>query len=307
MKSNLWDTRWEFADTGGEKLGQGGQGVVRRVVSRTDGTVGALKKLINYKNPERRKRMHIEAASLMVLDHPNICRFLDADTTSEGQLYLVSEYIRGPTLEEQVDKQNLTLPQAYSLSMAILSALAHAHSVGVFHRDIKPDNILIRDGDVSDPVLIDFGISFNEEENLFSAATLLGQQLGNRFLHLPELHRGARDPRSDLTQFSGVLLYALSGVRPVSLVDESGNHPHQQTEVRRYLEKSIGSNTVRNRLLRLFDKAFQIPLDSRWQTASELSIVLEEIMTQDGDDPDKPGLELVKEALENDPSKNRKL
>ena len=256
MKRNLWDTKWEFADTGGQKLGRGGQGVVRRVVNRTDGSVGALKKLINFKSPERRKRMHIEAASLTVLDHPNICSILDADTSSEGQLYLVSEYIRGPTLEERVDEKNLTLPQTHALSMAILSALEHAHSVGVFHRDIKPDNIILREGDVSDPVLIDFGISFNEEKNLFSAATLLGQQLGNRFLHLPELHRGARDPRSDLTQFCGVLIYALSGVRPVSLVDESGNHPHQQTEVRRCLEKTIDSSTIRNRLLRMFDRAF---------------------------------------------------
>lgn len=195
----LWQANWRLCQAEKERLGIGGQGVVRKVESVTSGQLGALKELINFENPERRKRMQIEATSLGVLDHPNIARLLDANTTSEGRPYIVTEYIEGRTLEDRITEQPLSLKDTLDFAVKLLDALHYSHSVGVFHRDIKPENILLRHGDPRNPVLIDFGISFNEEEKLFSAATFTGQQLGNRFLHLPELQRGARDPRSDVT------------------------------------------------------------------------------------------------------------
>ena len=191
-QNRLWEKKWQLISPRSDKLGQGGQGVVRKVQNISTNEIGALKELIHYTNPERRKRMHIEATSLAVLDHKHICKLLDSDTTSNGKLYIVTEFVDGQTLEERVQQSLLTLEEVQIFSTKLLDAIHYAHSVEVFHRDIKPENILLRTNNIKEPVLIDFGLSFNDEEKLFSAATYHGQQLGNRFLHLPELQRGGK-------------------------------------------------------------------------------------------------------------------
>ena len=306
-KNTLWDSKWELVSDKSEKLGQGGQGVVRKVRCISTNTVGALKELTHFTNIERRKRMYIEAASLTVLDHEHICKLLDSDIESEGKLYLVTEFIDGETLEDKVSKNLLKLEDLLNFSKPLLNAIHHAHSVEVFHRDIKPENIILRGCSFEDPVLIDFGISFNDEEKLFSAATFHGQQLGNRFLHLPELHKGARDPRSDLSQFCGVLLYALTGVSPVSLIDGSGHYPHQNDVVRKKIDNLSTNDMSISRLLRVLDKAFQIKLDDRWQTAEELLKVLENVIMTDKTETDIYSLDEVRKSLESDPSRNNQL
>ena len=304
-KNTLWDPKWKMLSFGKDKLGQGGQGVVRKVENLASKEIGALKELINFTNVERRKRMHIEATSLAALEHPNICKLLDYDTTSDGRLYIVTEFIDGVTLEEKISGGSVSIYEMQELAKKLLSALNHAHSISVFHRDIKPENIILRGRSCADPVLIDFGISFNDEENLFSSATFHGQQLGNRFLHLPELQRGAREPRSDLTQLCGVLLYTLTGIIPVTLIDGSGKYPHQVTEVRQSLDDSIENNIVKQKLLRIFDKAFHVKLDDRWQTAEELMEALEKVTMSEVNENEIVSLELVRQSLASDPDQKK--
>ncbi|MCC6603216.1 MAG: serine/threonine protein kinase [Anaerolineae bacterium] len=306
QKQKLWKGSWQLIFPETQNIGAGGQGVVRKVQRTRDGKTGALKELINFNNPERRKRMHIEATSLSVLDHPNIAHIIDENTTSEGQLYIITEFIDGPTLEEQISSCPFSLEEVLAFAERILDALHHAHSVGVFHRDIKPENIILRHASPADPVLVDFGISFNDEERLFSAATFMGQQLGNRFLHLPELQRGARDPRSDLTQFCGVALYTITQQQPISLKDEEGRMPHQQSTVREKLAEAIPNNIIRGKLLRLFDRAFQNDLTERWQTAKELASAFERMMFE----PEVRGqtsLSAIRTELEGRPGFNQQM
>lgn len=267
--------------------------------------VGALKELIHFTSVERRKRMHIEATSLAILQHPNICKLLDSDTTSEGKLYIVTEFIDGITLEDKVTESVFSLNEMQEFAKKLLSALHYAHSVSVFHRDIKPENIVLRRGDPTDPVLIDFGISFNEEERLFSSSTFHGQQLGNRFLHLPELQRGAREPRADLTQLCGVLLYVLTGIVPISLVNGTGKYPHQIDKVRETIDGSIEENVVKQKLLRLFDKAFQLKLDDSWQTAEDLMDALEKVTMVQADVNERISLDSIRQSLESDPEQEK--
>lgn len=299
----LWSRYWELES--GNKIGQGGQGVVRKVIHIQSKKIGALKELINYTSTERRKRMHIEAQSLKVLDHPNIAKLLDSDTESNGRIYLVTEYIDGATLESRINEKRFCLEEMLSFARIILDALHHAHSINVFHRDIKPENIILRNLDPQNPILIDFGISFNEEDSIFSSASYDGQQLGNRFLHLPELHRGARDPRADITQFCGVLLYSLTGTIPISLVDENGLYPHQIESARLILDNSITQQSVKNKLLRLFDKAFQVRIDDRWQTVNTLIEALEKIGMTETDEEDIYSLASVRQSIESDPALSR--
>lgn len=302
--NNLWNSKWQHFSSP-VKLGQGGQGVVWKVKNLTSNETGALKELINFnnnkKNQQRKKRMQIEATSLAVLDHPNICKLLDYNTTSDGPPYIVTEFIEGITLEAKIKQSRFSLDQMQQVAKKLLSALDYAHSIHVFHRDIKPQNILLRNSKL-DPVLIDFGISFNEEENLFSSATYTGEQLGNRFLQLPELLRGARDARSDITQVCGVLLYTLTGIKPVDLRDGFGKYPHQVSEVRESLNKSIEDNIAKQKLLRIFDKAFRKKIDDRWQTAIELITAIEKVTMSATNENELYSLDLVREYLESDPN-----
>ncbi len=227
---------------------------------------------------------------------------MDSDTESPGKIYIVTKFIDGETLEDHISRNTLKLQEMLDFSRPLLDAIHHAHSIGVFHRDIKPENILLAGCLTENPVLIDFGISFNDEESLVSAATFHGQQLGNRFLHLPELHKGARDPRSDLTQFCGALLYSLTGLYPVSLIDASGKHPHQTNDVRYKIDNMPDNKISKARLLRVFDKAFQVKLDDRWQTADELLNALENVILTNIPETNIYYLDEVRKSLESDPA-----
>ena len=137
------------------------------------------------------------------------------------KLYYVSKYIEGKTLEEYVEENNITLIEALSFFKEFLDVLEYCHTKGILHRDIKPDNILLMEGNLEKFVLIDFGLSFNLEDN--EEITPTDQQLGNRFLLLPELVSGNNEQKrsfeSDLSQAAAILLYLLTGVIPNALFD----------------------------------------------------------------------------------------
>jgi len=268
-----WDEKWNIF----EKIGGGGQGNTYLVNPKHDDSLGVLKILNNQKDPERRRRMYRESTNLRTLRHDRIPGFLDTnahDYDSDARLYLVTEYVEGETLEDAVTTRKLTLDEAFELTKALCDALEYAHERGIVHRDIKPDNIVLRGSSVSDPVLIDFGLSFNaadSEEKL----TAKSQHLGNRFLELPELKHGPlkRDPRSDLTQVVGIVFFAITGEEPTTLLNHEGRLPHQRPEPRQVLDNIRSADlTILNRV---FDIGFQTHIDRRWQSVQALRSALE--------------------------------
>jgi hypothetical protein len=134
---------------------------------------------------------------------------------------------------------------------------------------------------LSRPVLVDFGLSFNNaaEDDL----TRVNEEIGNRFLRLPEHARpGSQDPASDVTQLAGIFLYTVTGHEPRVLRDESGQMPHQRPETREALAAALDERQVL-RISSAFDRAFQNDLARRFQTAPELISALEKAMqTQEG-------------------------
>ncbi|NEP08562.1 MAG: hypothetical protein F6K34_29660, partial [Okeania sp. SIO4D6] len=100
------------------------------------------------------------------------------------------------------------------------------------------DNIMVKNNDINNPVLIDFGISFNKVDDYDTSLTLTGQQLGNRFISLPELLEKSswqRDFRSDITQICGILFFIITGKNPTTFLDSDGKKPHQREEIKQIL------------------------------------------------------------------------
>ena len=94
----------------------------------------------------------------------------------------------GYLLEQYVETHDISYAEAISFYMEFLKTIECCHNNGIIHRDIKPDNIMLKQGNLDDFVLIDFGLSFNLEDD--DGCTPTNQQLGNRFLILPELVSG---------------------------------------------------------------------------------------------------------------------
>ncbi len=276
-----WSENWTVVSSGEG----GGQGDVKIVV-RKDGSESSerfLKILKHQTDPNRRQRMYREVASFRTLQHRAIPKLIETNAENfddqEYKLYMVTEVVNGSTLDKYVESHGpLSLLDAIRFVIALLGIVEHCHQSEVVHRDIKPANIILRGDSPGDPVLVDFGLSFNDDE-VAQDATDIYEEVGNRFLRLPELAPSSpikRDLRSDVTFCSGVLLYALTGEVPAVLADGHGRLPHQVDTARERL-LSIGDTWRVSQLMRVFDTAFQNALTSRWQSTVELRSELQRI------------------------------
>jgi len=165
--------------------------------------------------------------------------------------------------------------EAVNLVLKLLETIQYCHNLGIVHRDIKPDNIIMRRDNIADPVVIDFGISFNKSDAEGTILTEPWQQLGNRFLALPELQVNSsmqRDPRADITQCCGLLFFAIVGSPPVTLLDHEGRMPHQRPESQKALAKH--PDDLLAKVNGIFDRAFGTHIDYRWQSIPELQQAL---------------------------------
>ena len=278
QKSKPWDEKWEIV----KPIGGGGQGDTFLVKPKDSTNLSqsfVLKRLKNQKDIERRKRMHREVAALKTLDCPGIPRLIESNSDefdSDVPLYMVGEFIEGKTLSQILDPAlTMEIADAVNLVRKLLETIQYCHNLGIVHRDIKPDNIIIRCNDISAPVIIDFGISFNECDTDNTTLTPAWQQLGNRFLALPELQVNSsmqRDPRADITQCCGILFFAIVGSPPVTLLDHEGRMPHQRPESQKTLSKS--PSDLLAKVNRIFDRAFGTHIEYRWQSIPELQQAL---------------------------------
>ena len=278
--SKSWKERW----TSVSDEGNGGQSETKRVRSKIDDSPERFLKILMHQNDTlRRNRMFREVACYRTLNHPSIPKLIETNVDRyedlQYKLYLVTELIEGATLERVIeDKGPLPADVGIPLVIRLLEVVEYCHNNDTVHRDIKPDNILLKDGNPTAVFLVDFGLSFNKNDPP-QEGTPSNDELGNRFCRLPELassSRAKRDPRSDVTFCAGILLYVLTGCIPAVLMDEKEEMPHQRGEMRSALNGL--SSDLRSSLLLFFDRAFQQSLSNRWQTAADLRQELTRLM-----------------------------
>lgn len=162
-------------------------------------------------NEELVRRFKNESKAISILDHPNIVKVYDVSVTDQLQ-YIVMEYIDGITLKEYLKQRGgaLTWKEVVHFATQVLSALDHAHSKGIVHRDVKPQNIMLQaDGSIK---MMDFGIArFSRAQS----QTVSDKAIGSVHYISPEQAKGDHtDARTDIYSV-GVMLYEmLSGKLP---------------------------------------------------------------------------------------------
>ena len=197
----MLDNRYELI----ELIGRGGMANVYKAKCHRLNRMVAVKILKSdlADNAEFRRRFRDESRAVAQLSHANIVSVYDV-SRSDDMEYIVMELIDGITLKQYMERRGqMDWREALHFVTQIMRALSHAHSRGIIHRDIKPQNIMVlRDGSVK---VADFGIACLAD----AAQTLTQEALGSVHYISPEQARGERiDARSDIYS-SGVVLYEM--------------------------------------------------------------------------------------------------
>ncbi len=266
-------------------LGEGGMGQVYLAQDLQLRRLVALKLLPPEftRDQERLRRFKQEAFAASSLNHPNI--FTIFEIGQQDQIHFIAtEYIDGMSLRQIINQRSVQIEQVLDWGTQIASALAAAHAAGIIHRDVKPDNIMVRrDGFVK---VLDFGLAkLNEYTNLASdpeAATVQviqtdpGKVMGTASYMSPEQTRGLQlDERTDIWSL-GVILYELAAGRPpfegLSASDVVASILRAEpVPLHRF------SPDVPNELQRIVRKALQKDPEERYHLAKEMAIDLKNL------------------------------
>src|SRR5689334_2733704 len=210
-----------------EKLGAGGMGVVYLAEDMKLGRKVAIKVLSSEftTNKDRVHRFELEASAASNLNHPNILTIHEVGI-EDGRHYIATEYIDGVTLRRKMAASPLETHEILDIAIQVASALEEAHAAGIIHRDIKPDNVMVRrNGYVK---VLDFGLAKLTETVDRSpldpdAATRVlvqtdaGVVMGTSHYMSPEQARGKPvDARSDIWSLGVVIYEMVTGRTPFS-------------------------------------------------------------------------------------------
>ena len=190
-------------------LGRGGSGSVWLAYDERTGLEVALKIVPREGKRAARASREMEAASR--LRHERCVRAYDF-AGDAGHVYIAYEYVRGRTLRETLRDDDVGDAAAVEIAAQVLDGLAHAHRRGIVHRDVKPSNVLVEDGEALSVRVLDFGLAqFDEADTL----TAVGDVPGTLAYIAPERLSGEEaTERSDVWAVGVILWEALAGSHP---------------------------------------------------------------------------------------------
>jgi len=266
-----WLDDWEELD----EIGRGGQGVVTEVREKEgQNRRGVLKRIVPRWSNDRqaRQRLQQEAETLLTL-HQLGARvplvydsFLNRDT---AEPFLLMEFIEGIRFDEWLKTRAPIAPaKAVIITRGVAETLRLCHEHNIGHRDIKPSNIILQNGEISAPYILDFGIAFDSRQSVI--LTRDGEMFWNEFIVLPEcqdLGGGHRDFRSDITALAGLFFSCLTGKPPIVLRDAQDLAPHQRHE--KLLLETAETVEQGERFMWFFDRAFAYRIAERFQSLDE--------------------------------------
>ncbi|MEH2321365.1 serine/threonine-protein kinase [Nostoc sp.] len=230
---------------------------------------------------------HREAAILYQIQHPQIPKFRER-FEQDQRLFLVEDYVAGQTyrtlLAERIAVgQTFTEAEVLRLIVLLLPVLEHIHSRGIIHRDISPENIILRDSDAK-PVLIDFGVVKELATRLRSPESAMPETTVGKLGYSPseQMQTGGAYPSSDLYGLAVSAIVLLTGKEPRELFDENQLTWNWQ----RWVRVNPRFALVLNRMLN------HIPSD-RYQSAANVSQVLQSLVQRSVPTPDVSNLQTM--------------
>jgi len=273
----------------GEELARGGMGRILTARDRRLGRPVAIKELLNA-SPEMRVRFEREARITAKLQHPAIVNILEAGAWPSGEPFYVMKLVAGRSLDLEITSRE-TLPHRLGLLpnvIAVVDALAYAHSHRVIHRDLKPANILV--GEFGETVVIDWGLakhlddpsaearSDRRSDDLGPAVTIDGSIMGTPAYMPAEQATGeSLDERADVYALGAILYHLIAG-----------NAPYRGKTTAEILEqviegppRSLGEvvTGIPTDLIAIVDKAMAHEASARYPSAKELADDLKKFQT----------------------------
>ncbi|MCL6754806.1 protein kinase [Nostoc sp. CCCryo 231-06] len=261
-------------------LGQGGFGRTYLAEDqRRFNELCAIKELISTATEalaweKAQELFHREAAILYQIEHPQIPKFRER-FEQDQRLFLVEDYVAGQTYQTLLAKrqavgQTFTEAEVLHLIKLLLPVLEHIHSRGIIHRDISPENIILRDSDAK-PVLIDFGVVKELATRLRSPERAMPETTVGKLGYSPseQMQTGGAYPSSDLYALAVSAIVLLTGKEPRDLFDENQLTWNWQ----RWATVNPRFAVVLNRMLN------HIPSD-RYQSAATVSQALQSLEQQ---------------------------
>ena len=214
------------------EVGRGAAGIVFRAIDKEGASPVALKVIASPDaDEETRARFLDEGELLSHIQHPGIVKIVDfgrlgveaggidqvklaGQTFGAGTPYIAMEWLEGQDLQLRHQKRPLNLPESLDCARQVASALTAAHEKGIVHRDVKPSNVIVLDGDIASPLsvkLVDFGVACDAQ-----TFTRQGPMVGTPAYMAPEQARGdtTLDPRCDVYSLGATLFELISGRPP---------------------------------------------------------------------------------------------
>lgn len=263
-------------------IAEGGMGIVYKAKHVLTGQYAAIKILPDSmaRSKDLLVRFRREAEINSKMNHPNIVRTVGMGE-ARGKKYIAMEYVEGQDLGRILSKEGLLKEhEALNIIHAVATALAHAHELGLVHRDVKPSNILLaKDGTVK---LTDFGLVKDTDPNV-TAQTQTGQVLGTPNYISPEQARGDAvvDHRSDIYSLGATLYHMVTGQPPFISKSPVGlltMHLHDNPT-----PPYLVNPQVSNPCARIIDKMLQKKPEDRYQSPSNLVEDIELVIS--GEEP----------------------
>ena len=259
-------------------IGVGGMANVYKGIDTVEDRWVAVKMLRDEfaDNEESLRRFRNESKAIYSLDHPNIVKIYDVLLDRRNPV-IIMELVEGITLKEYIERSRVLAPDtAASLCVQLMQALRHAHDNGIVHRDIKPQNIIVKaDGSIK---VMDFGIA---RFALSQSRTMTDKAIGSVHYISPEQARGGVvDQRTDLYS-AGVILFEMITGRlpfeadsPISVaIKQIEDRPLRPRELNPDIPEGLEDITV---------KAMCKDPDRRYQTAGEMLRDLRRFLQEPG-------------------------
>ena len=266
------------------KLGEGGMSAVYKARHMLMDRIVAIK-LLFASDIASLKRFQLEAKLACNLNHINIVSVFDFGVSTQGQPYLVMDYLEGRSLGDCIKLDGpLQLDRALGIFTQACDALTYAHKRDVVHRDLKPSNfMLVLDDNYSELLkVVDFGIAkqINFEEPSGQGLTKTGEVFGSPLYMAPEQCLGRKlDARADIYSMGCVMYEALTGTPPLVGVNALDTlHKHISEDPLPFAITNPACRNLPEPLEKLVFKALARDVDQRYQSMLELWTDLEVLL-----------------------------